>query len=217
MSREHDLDLAVDRFLEGELALEPATELQEQLASPELAKALSQELFLREFLATLPPDAPPDGLVERLQRALPAASAEPVQPATRARSLWEASSAGLLAGARWAVAGPSMAVSAPLEPLRKPEAPRPRKNVALAAFRFGATSDKLLRLGATSGKLLRLGAASGRALRLGGASSEAAVRVGAASGRVVRLGASQVVGAFSKRSAPEPWWRRALGRAGVGR
>ena len=126
MSREHDLDLAVDRFLEGELALEPATELQEQLASPELAKALSQELFLREFLATLPPDAPPDGLVERLQRALPAASAEPVQPATRARSLWEASSAGLLAGAAddRAVGVLCVGQIESLHPARKPLCPR---------------------------------------------------------------------------------------------
>ncbi len=218
MSREHelDLDLAVDRFLEGELALQPATELREQLASAELAEGLSQELFLREFLATLPPEQPPAGLVERLQRALPAANGESEERAAPASSLWEAGRAAL-AGARWAVAGPAMAVSVPLGPFRKPETPKPRTNVAMTALRFGATSGKVLRLGATSGKVLRLGAASGRALRFGGASSEAAVRIGAASGRVVGFGASSLVGALRKRSAPEPWWRRALGRVGVGR
>jgi len=194
-----ELDRTIDRYLEGQLTQEQAVQLEQILMSPEGSEALSQELLVRDFLYNLPPESPPEGLIERLQWALPIATEE--SEPERAGHWWESTRLALI-GARWAVLGPAMAVRAPLGTVGETQASRKTEG-----FASGMTT--VLRLGAAPGKVLRFGTTSGKALRLATTSGKT-LRQGISSGRALGSGVSTVVGALSGKRQSRPRWQRSL-------
>lgn len=154
---EDELDQWVDDYLEGRLPLEEAARFERALLTDAVALAFREALVLRELLASMPPDAPPEALVARLEEALELEGDAPARRRRRARSLIprlprvEAA----LGGASWAVRGPALAFApagaavpgmkdavdstrgqmssgvratlAPIAALRNPEEDRPQK------------------------------------------------------------------------------------------
>ena len=104
----------VEAYLSGRLGLEETARLEaELLQGGEVSRLLSEELMLRELLGSMPPDEAPDGLTERIERAMPLGQAPPdlsrQQPRGRTRSVL--GQIGLaLGGASWSVRGPAMAL-----------------------------------------------------------------------------------------------------------
>jgi anti-sigma factor RsiW len=92
-----------DAYLDGLMSRDEARAFERDLASlPETAKALSVALVLREMLEALPPTRPPDGLEEKIARALALqAEAKPKQPKALFRRFRAA-----LSATSWTVRGP---------------------------------------------------------------------------------------------------------------
>jgi len=96
----------IDAYLEGTLSRQEVDQFERDLAEkPDLARALSEELLLREVLHAMPPLEPPDGLEDRIALALGAVVAEEQKKENellpRLRSA--------LGVASWSVRGPAVA------------------------------------------------------------------------------------------------------------
>ncbi|MBI5548634.1 MAG: hypothetical protein HY901_32535 [Deltaproteobacteria bacterium] len=94
-------------YLEGDLSHDEARAFERDLATrPELSQALARTIALRDLLQSMPPDAPPAGLEDRIAAALElqAFSAEP-----EALNATLAQVRAAFAGAGWAVRGPALA------------------------------------------------------------------------------------------------------------
>lgn len=98
------IEARIAAYLDGELDERAAAEVEAALVEPETAQLLSEELMLRELLATMPPDAPPEALIARLESSLGVGSG--VTERVR-RQLGAA-----LAGPSWAVRAPALGVKA---------------------------------------------------------------------------------------------------------
>ncbi len=108
---EDELDQWVDDYLEGRLPPQETQRFERALLTEVVAAAFREALVLRELLASMPPDAPPEALVARLEEALELEGDAADRRRRRARSLIprlprvEAA----LAGTSWALRGPAMA------------------------------------------------------------------------------------------------------------
>lgn len=119
---EHDTRtvLAMERvaaYLDGRLSLEQTARLEAELAQGgEVARLLSEELMLRELLSSMPPDAPPEGLIERIEAACPGGPrsdgregrAQTREPGRLSKLFRPAGLA--LSGVSWTLRGPALAV-----------------------------------------------------------------------------------------------------------
>ena len=65
-----ELARRLDAYLDGELETSEARRLERELASSEAARALAEELLVRDLLRALGPEAPPAGLCERIEAEL---------------------------------------------------------------------------------------------------------------------------------------------------
>jgi len=99
------LDAWVEEYLEGRLSPEETGRFERALLEPAVAEAFREALVLRELLASLPPDAPPEALVSRIELALAVSGTEARRKAGRFPRLSAA-----LGGASWALRGPALAV-----------------------------------------------------------------------------------------------------------
>ena len=108
---EDELDQWVDDYLEGRLPPQETQRFERALLTETVATAFREALVLRELLASMPPDAPPEALVARLEEALELQGDASDRRRRRARSLFprlprvEAA----LAGTSWALRGPALA------------------------------------------------------------------------------------------------------------
>ena len=92
----------IEDYLDGTLDDEAAQRLEQDLLQEEVASQFREALLLRDILGSLPPDKPPEGLVERIETALiqrPRAL-EP-QAATDAKKRYGALKAVFRAGLSW--------------------------------------------------------------------------------------------------------------------
>ncbi len=64
------LEQRIEAYLDGHLGIDEADALERSLSDPETARAFGQALMLRELLRDLPPESPPHGLVDKIQRAM---------------------------------------------------------------------------------------------------------------------------------------------------
>jgi anti-sigma factor RsiW len=96
-----------DAYLDGLMSTEQARAFERELASaPEAARALGVSLALREMIASMPPAQPPDGLEQRIARALALSSeGAPARPKALFRRVRSA-----LSGTSWTVRGPASAL-----------------------------------------------------------------------------------------------------------
>jgi len=97
-----------DAYLDGLMSREETRAFERDLTSvPETAKALGLALALREMIVALPPTRPPDGLEEKIARALALqAEAKP----KKQKALFRRFRAALFATS-WTVRGPVHALS----------------------------------------------------------------------------------------------------------
>jgi anti-sigma factor RsiW len=101
-----DLDERIERYLDGELPADEVARLERELLEPEVARALSEALMLRELLRDAGPAAPPPYLVDDILVAVAAESAGPERRAIAPqRARWSRARAVLSAAA--VVAGAS--------------------------------------------------------------------------------------------------------------
>jgi hypothetical protein len=76
-----DLDERIERYLDGELPADEVARLERELLEPEVARALSEALLLRELLGEAGPAEPPPYLVDDILVAVAAESAGPERAA----------------------------------------------------------------------------------------------------------------------------------------
>lgn len=105
------LEARVEDYLDGYMSPRERRAFEAELLEPEVQQALTEALALRTLLAELPPDAPPEGLIARIEEAMGVAEGrrsrrEAIERASRFPSLGAA-----LARAGWIVRGPARAVS----------------------------------------------------------------------------------------------------------
>jgi hypothetical protein len=62
----------IGAYLDGDLSPDDSRAVERELLRPEAQRALAEELLLREFLRTQPPDRAPAGLCDRISEALEA-------------------------------------------------------------------------------------------------------------------------------------------------
>jgi hypothetical protein len=105
-----DLDRWVEDYLEGILDPEEAARFERALLRPEVADALGEALLIREMLAALAPDAPPDALVAQLEQALGVSERQARQRVRQARRRFPRLQAAL-GGASWTVKGPALGLA----------------------------------------------------------------------------------------------------------
>jgi anti-sigma factor RsiW len=65
-----DLHDRIEDYLDGALDDEAARRFEQDLLQAEVAAQFREALLLRDLLGSLPPDQPPEGLVERIESAL---------------------------------------------------------------------------------------------------------------------------------------------------
>jgi len=95
-------------YLEGELSHQEARLFERDLAvCPGLSQALAKAVALRDLLQSLPPDAPPPSLEERIAAAL---KLEVGEAEAKAPNAALAQLRAALAGAGWGIRGPTLAL-----------------------------------------------------------------------------------------------------------
>jgi anti-sigma factor RsiW len=99
------LEERIDAYLEGALSPEEAYRFEQELLDPEVAGLFSEALMLREMLASMPPDQPPEELIELIEATLEVERAEEAEPVPRFGRTRAA-----LSGFSWMYRGPAMAV-----------------------------------------------------------------------------------------------------------
>ncbi len=108
---ERDIDARVEAYLDGMLSSRDAADFERQLANqPEISRALSAALLVRDLLATMPPVQAPAGLSARIERALEIDTPAPDRDTER-EPRWSRLRAALgaaafgLRGPAWAIDG----------------------------------------------------------------------------------------------------------------
>ena len=92
----------------GSSAPAETARFERALLTPEVAEAFREALVLRELLASMPPDAPPEALIDRLEEALELDVVGERKRKRRDRRRFPRIAAAL-DGASWAVRGPALA------------------------------------------------------------------------------------------------------------
>lgn len=95
----------VAQYLDGDLSPEAKNRFEGDLVNDEVAQALSVELYIREFLKQLPPDMPPEGLIDATVDLI-LAEIERSDPDSQEIATWKQA----LAGAGWMWRGPALAL-----------------------------------------------------------------------------------------------------------
>ena len=130
------LEERIDAYLEGALSPEEADRFERELLDPEVAGLFAEALMLREMLASMPPDQPPEELIEQIEATL---EVERAEEAARAPRFGRTRAA--LEGFSWMYRGPAMAVGSggretvsglgtiryALGPLNRPAKPKTEK------------------------------------------------------------------------------------------
>ena len=92
----------IEDYLDGALDDEAAQRFEQDLLQEEVASQFREALLLRDLLGSLPPDKPPEGLVERIESTLIQRRRAPEpQAATDAKKRYGALKAVFKAGLRW--------------------------------------------------------------------------------------------------------------------
>lgn len=133
------LEERIDAYLEGALSPEEADRFEQELLDPEVSGLFAEALMLREMLASMPPDRPPEELIGMIEASLEVERAEEAARAPRFGR-----TRAVLSGMSWMYRGPAMAVApggreaysgmgtiryalGPLNRPSKPKAEKPRK------------------------------------------------------------------------------------------
>ena len=66
----YSLDDHIEDYLNGNLSEEDTKRFEENLLKEDVAGEFREVLFMRELLRDIPPDAPPTGLIERIEKSL---------------------------------------------------------------------------------------------------------------------------------------------------
>ena len=97
-----DMHGRIEDYLDGALDDEAARHFEQDLLHEEVAAQFREALLLRELLGSLPPDQPPEGLVERIESALIQIRPVPeTQSAPDSNRRYGALMAAFKAGLRW--------------------------------------------------------------------------------------------------------------------
>ena len=64
------IDERIEDYLNGQLSDEETRQFESDLLNKEVATAFREALIVRELLSGLPPDEPPQGLIERIEASL---------------------------------------------------------------------------------------------------------------------------------------------------
>ena len=97
-----DLHGRIEDYLDGALDHEATRRFEQDLIQTEVATQFREALLLRDLLGSLPPDQPPEGLVERIESALiQRRSAPEPQSVTDSNRRNRAFKAAFRAGLRW--------------------------------------------------------------------------------------------------------------------
>lgn len=114
------LEERIEAYLDGELDNRAAAEVEAALVDPAVAELLSEELMLRELLASMPPEAPPDELIARLEDSLGVGTGFTAEVKSQLRAVFAGSgravsgsalAAKALVAARMSLAGARLAAS----------------------------------------------------------------------------------------------------------
>lgn len=92
----------IEDYLDGALDDEAARRFEQDLLQEEVASQFREALLMRDLLGSLPPDQPPEGLVERIESALIQNRRAPEpQSVTGSGRRYGALMAAFKAGLRW--------------------------------------------------------------------------------------------------------------------
>jgi hypothetical protein len=92
----------IEDYLDGALDDEAARRFEQDLLQQEVASQFREALLMRDLLGSLPPDQPPEGLVERIESALIQYRGAPEPPSvTDSNRRYGALMAAFKAGLRW--------------------------------------------------------------------------------------------------------------------
>ena len=95
-----DRDERIEQYLDGLLDEEETRRFEQDLLREEVATRFRESLLLRELLRSLPPEAPPPGLVERIESAMALNAITPKRQTVKTagepdRGFWSALKNGL--------------------------------------------------------------------------------------------------------------------------
>jgi len=97
-----ELQDRIEDYLDGALDNEAARRFEQDLLQEEVAAEFREALLLRELLGSLPPEQPPQGLVERIESAMIRQRRKPgYQADTPPKGRIEGLSETIKAGLRW--------------------------------------------------------------------------------------------------------------------
>ena len=103
----YSLDDRIEDYLNGDLSEEDTMRFEEDLLEEDIAAEFREVLFMRELLRDLPPDDPPAGLIERIEKSLALAKMQ----ADGKRETGEGSGLGRIMNAfRWSLSWPRYAL-----------------------------------------------------------------------------------------------------------
>lgn len=105
-----NLEARIAAYLDGELDEQAAAEIEAAFVDPEVAAMLSEELLVRELLAALPPDEPPEALIKQIEESLGVSTGVLAQARARLKNVAptrEWGLRGIVFGARALAAAPA--------------------------------------------------------------------------------------------------------------
>jgi hypothetical protein len=158
VDRTPEMDDRIDTYLDGAMDEAEALRFERDLSEPEAFAAYRESLGLREMLRRIGPDAPPEGLENRIRTAVGFVPRDGDAPANRAGDRYAASgrneaispfaaAAGALA---WTVRGPAIAVRAPAAGARMRRARSPQGETVRDAWTGTASGITATALGSAA-------------------------------------------------------------------
>jgi hypothetical protein len=108
------LEYRVERYLRGELSPSETIVFERELVEPELGGAFREILLIRELLRSAPPHDVPEGLNDRIARAIEIEMAGDVRAAHAEESGLARRTRIAREGFAWIYRGPSLALAGPL-------------------------------------------------------------------------------------------------------